>query len=243
MHNSFLEEITELVAELAQKLVPRDDREQQAQKLAMQAQKSVRQLSGLPPTPPEKATDDLISVLNSTCLLLDRLVKHPEFLSNNKEIAERPKESDRKEEFVAQPAPVVAFPSSSSSSPINTNIPLESETELSATAKELIRLRDWVLMVKGTDSGLSGNTLEALYKQIGQILTKAGVTTLDEKGIFDYERQLIVSTKKTGDPEKNDWVYETVRPGYLFNEALIRPQEVITYLYERDVSSSDNTLS
>jgi molecular chaperone GrpE (heat shock protein) len=64
---------------------------------------------------------------------------------------------------------------------------------------------------------------------IRKVLEKEGVTSLEENDKFDYERQQIVSTKVTDDPQKNDIVAETVRPGYIFNGSIIRPQEVIIY--------------
>ena len=77
--------------------------------------------------------------------------------------------------------------------------------------------------------------LQVLYKKLGKILEKEGITSLEETGVCNYERHQVVSTQETDDPNQDELIYETVRPGYLFQGSLIRPQEVIVYNYENSV--------
>jgi molecular chaperone GrpE (heat shock protein) len=92
-------------------------------------------------------------------------------------------------------------------------------------------LRDWVLLAKSgeSDNQASPKVLDAIYKQLGKILEKEGITPLEETGSFNYERQQVISTEATDDPEKDDLICDTIRLGYLFKGILFRPQEVIVY--------------
>jgi molecular chaperone GrpE (heat shock protein) len=104
--------------------------------------------------------------------------------------------------------------------------------EISSAAKELIKLRDWVLLAKSGEIASPASVLEGLYRKLGQLLQKEGVTALEAAGPFDEERQQIIETQPTEDPSQDNVVCDTVRPGYLFNGQLVRPQEVILYTYD-----------
>lgn len=205
-----------------------------AQELALQAEATVRELSGLSPPPPYKAPDDIISVLKSTCLQLERLVS-----LDASSTSPQTSTSLMAETTAAEPPPE---PTAVSSPPKQAEIPLPSkqalvspppnqahEPDLSVTAKELIKLRDWILLAKSSETGVAPEVIEELYRKVGQILEKEDVIELSERGPYDYNRQQVVDTRPTDDPEQNDMVYATVRPGYLFHGKLIRPQEVIIY--------------
>jgi GrpE len=218
MFNNFKESLENFIPPLREKRA--------AEELAYQAESAVRKLSGLPPA--NSDDKDLIPILKSICSLLERL-------------PDRVEQIDRSEPPSAEPNQTITTPSTTE----EIQPPLEPppapeivrETPVakpSATANELIRLRDWVLLAKtgSEEEKASPQSLEAIYKQLGRILTKEGITAVEETGNFNDERQQAVSTQVTDCQEKDDLVCDTVRPGYLFNGNLIRPQEVVVYTYE-----------
>lgn len=189
--------------------------QQQAKKLALKAEASVRQLSKLPSA--DSQNRDLISILNQICLLLERFREYPELLHpSEQQPIEEPTTTLNNVEPPLPFEPSPAF------------VP-EPEPQLSATAKELIKLRDWILLAKSGEGDITPDLLEVLYHQLGKILEAEEVTTLEEMGLFNYERHQVISTKPTDDPNQKDCICDTVRPGYLFHGSLIRPQEVIVY--------------
>jgi hypothetical protein len=105
----------------------------------------------------------------------------------------------------------------------------ESGAGPSATARELIGLRDWVLLAAG--GGPGPGALDAVYRRLGEVLRQEGIAVLEEAGPFDPGRQQIVDTRATDDPARHDHVCATVRPGYAHRGGLIRPQEVIVYVF------------
>jgi len=219
--------------ESLENLIPLLKEKRQAEELALQAEIAVRELSGLPTVGSDDR--DVITVLKSTCLLLDRFQERPELLS-------------QKETPISQPIEVIkvdGFQPITESHPVP-KIARESPDEKpSATAQELIRLRDWVLLAnsgKGEEKA-SPKVLDAIYKQLGKILEKEGIKSLEETGSFNYERQKVVSTKATNDHDKDDLICDIVRPGYLFHESLIRPQEVIVYTYDSSSVSSEISIN
>lgn len=197
-------------------------RERRARDLALQIEEQVRELNYLPPMSFNQASQNLIEVLKSTRLLMERLVDNPNLYT--------PPQQDH--------APAEKSPSNESI-PSSTPAPLEasSEPKLSSAAKELIKLRDWVLMAKSENHPPGSEMLEVLYQQLGQILEKEDVLLLEATGSYNYERQQVITTKPTDDPNQHDQIYETIRPGYLFHDKLVRPQEVIIYIYDDSASS------
>jgi GrpE len=189
---------------------PKEAREKQAQDLVLKIEARVRQLSHLSSVSQEFATDiDLISVLTSVNLLLDRLVDNPELVKTSPNLA-----------LEKQTIPEKETPT------------ISSEPQLSETATELIKLRDWVLLAKTGNNIPSSELLDALYQQLGQVLEKEGVIVLEEGGRFNYEYQQVMSINVTDEEDKHDIVSETVRPGYIFNGNVVRQQEVIIYRFQ-----------
>ena len=103
--------------------------------------------------------------------------------------------------------------------------------ELSTIARELIKLRDWILLAQQNQPEEETEVLSAIDCELKKNLQQEGVISIEETGLFDCERQKIIATKITNDAEKSDRVCNTVRSGYLFNDRLIRPQEAIVYLF------------
>lgn len=212
-----------------EKLIPLLKEKRQAEELALQAEMAVRELSSLPTV--DSDDRNIITILKSTCLLLERFQKHPELLNPKETTIPEPIAVIKIEEI----QPPIELPS------VSQIVRETPEEKPSATAQELIRLRDWVLLAN-TGEGeqkASPKVLDAIYKQLGKILVKEGITSLEETGSFNYERQQVVSTEATDDPEKDDLICDIVRPGYLFHDSLIRPQEVIVYTYQNTIVSSE----
>lgn len=103
------------------------------------------------------------------------------------------------------------------------------DDEVSATAKELIAVRDWVALAKAEKSETDAGVLKSLYERLGQVLELEGVSSLESDGPFDPERQRALGTEATDDAALNRRVCRTVRAGYLFRGRLLRPQEVVVY--------------
>ena len=200
----------------------------QVQDLIIKAEMSVRQLSGLSPVYHDLSADiDLISVLNSVNLLLDRLVANPEFIKASPDLL------PEKQIITEEETPIIEIPDITEEETPTLEIPdIPQEPQLSETAKELIKLRDWVLLAKTGHTTPSYELLDVLYQQLAQLLEKEGVTPLEDNGKFNYEYQQIMSTKVTHEEKDNDIVCETVRPGYLFNDGVVRQQEVIIYVFK-----------
>lgn len=201
----------------------------QAEELALQAEMIVYELSGLSRV--NSNDRDVVTILNSICLLLERFQQHPELLNLKETSIIQPIEVIKTEEVKPQ-----------TESPLVPQVVREiAEEKPSVTAQELIRLRDWVLLAKSgeSDNQASPKVLDAIYEQLGKILVKEGITSLEETGSFNYERQQVISTEATDDPEKDDLICDTIRLGYLFKGILFRPQEVIVYTYNTSIATSE----
>ena len=202
--------------------------------LALEVEEQVRHLSGLSAHTAE--TSDVTTVLRSTQQLLNRLI-------------EQQTRSPKVEQRSPQPGPTDVVAVSGLSQPMPTPIPTQESSEPqsqptllkdpepSRSALDLIKLRDYVLMASPGDLEVAHKVLESLYRKLGQMLEKEGLTPLEMAGAFNYEQQQVVETQGTDDPNLDEMVSSTVRPGYLFNQKLIRPQEVIVYTYSAETSN------
>jgi len=198
--------------------------DQQVLKLALRAEASARRLNKTSPISASKY--DLVKILQATCCLLEQVLDHSETLLSKDDIYSS---------IANFSTSANAKPESSLASSVEANQHLTStqELKLSGTLKELINLRDWILLAQSGENVPKSDALEAFYKKLGQVLAKENVIEIEDIGIFNYERQRVVSTKLTDTREKDNCVYETVRPGYLFHGELIRPQEVVVYTYRK----------
>jgi molecular chaperone GrpE (heat shock protein) len=196
--------------------------EQLIREVAMQA----NDLSGLPTSGSGINQQDPIKVLQSTSTLLESLKEQQE--ANPHSFATTYSAQANASESASEQS-ILITPEQRSIS-ISATSAGGKEQELSATAKDLMKLSDWVLLAKVGKTSVQPEILEEIYRQITIALTKEGVTLLNVDGLFDYERQKIVATQPTDDPALDDQICKTIRPGFLFNEQLIRPQEVIVYV-------------
>jgi molecular chaperone GrpE (heat shock protein) len=107
--------------------------------------------------------------------------------------------------------------------------------ELSATAKEIMGLRDRMLLAtpKESDMLTSAEVLDIFYQELGEILARENVISLEEVGgRFNQNRQRVIATQVTHNPAQHDIVAKSESPGYLFHEWLLRPQEVVIYKFQ-----------
>jgi GrpE len=213
----------------------------EAHSLALQVESKVKALNGLPSSSVDSAPNDITSILKSVSLLLGRFSEKYERektkLSQSTIAVQDINQGEQLNEFV-EPKSIDGFSerakileeSASKAEPSPPFI-MESEPEPSATAKELIKLRDYVLLACGENSESDRKIFESLYRKIGQILLKEGITALENTEKFNYELQQVIDTQVTDDLALDEMISSTVRPGYLFNQRLVRPQEVIVYTY------------
>lgn len=229
-----------------------DSSNQQSYNLALRAEAQAIRLNHLPSPPSTPASNDLITILESTCFLLDRLIERNDSLQSKIHSTPPAPASMTKglaEIAGANSGRVSSAPQGDTSSSTPNVVALDCppqpplasppaypplvEVEPSPTARELIKLRDWILMAWSGGGPVSAEVIGELYRQVGRILAKEGVTPLEETGLYDHNCQQILDTRSTDDLTLNDQVCDTVRPGYLFHGKLIRPQEVIVYLFEQ----------
>ncbi|MGB6297372.1 MAG: nucleotide exchange factor GrpE [Rivularia sp. (in: cyanobacteria)] len=188
---------------------------------AVKIESRIRYLNGLS-VPEKQSKIDLVNILKSSILLLDRFIEvmeHRNKLNPANEI----------DNLVVEQPEIINLEDKAD---IKILPEIPEEPKLSETAKELIKLRDSVMLANTGDKIPNSDVLEVLYQRLGKVLEKEGVDTLDKVGKFDVERQEVVSTKETDDPELDEVVSETVRPGYLFAGNLFRSQQVIIYRFK-----------
>ena len=86
---------------------------------------------------------------------------------------------------------------------------------------------------KEGDMLISAEVLDIFYQELGEVLTRENVISLEEVGgRFNQGRQRVVATRATHDPAEHNIVAKSESPGYLFQERLVRPQEVVIYKFQ-----------
>jgi hypothetical protein len=154
--------------------------------------------------PVEDSRADAVAVLESACDLLERAAR-----------AEKPAPT--------RPATVASEPDAQR----------RDDQEPSATVRELIAVRDVVLVaLEGAQDG-PREVLEGIYRSLGKVLEREDVSSVEALGAFDPAKHEVLDTRPTSDPNEDEVVCETIRPGYSFRGRLIRPQEVVVYQFER----------
>lgn len=69
-----------------------------------------------------------------------------------------------------------------------------------------------------------------LLDRITGALADTGVTSIREEGVVDPTRHAVLGVRPTADLDLVDRIAETVRPGYSWNDRILRPQQVIAYV-------------
>ena len=193
--------------------------------LAAQVEREARSLNGLRPQDGH-GDDDLRDVLRTASLLLSRVARPHEG-------AEVPQPAA--DEQPAEPPAAAELPASPAADTLETAPPqraTSAEREPSRTVEELIAVRDMALVAGDGDDAAAKAALAALDRKLGRILEGEGVRILDGDGAFDYRYQEVLDFRLTSDPEQDEAVCATVRPGYAIGERIIRPQQVVVYRLE-----------
>jgi hypothetical protein len=189
---------------------------QKALELALQSRFKASILNDLSPGQEDSEEEQLIPVLETTCTLLDRLIE-------DQQNAQSLPLSDSSRRDSEPHSITTELPKTFSS---------ELEPELSATAEEIIKVCDWLLVAKDDTNTSCPEVLQVLSDKLANVLEKEGVRVINDTGPFNHERHQVVETQVTDEPSLNEMVCATVRPGYLFHDRLVRPQEVVIYTWE-----------
>jgi len=102
--------------------------------------------------------------------------------------------------------------------------------------QDLIALRDKLLLRKSwleDQAPEEKNAQKVVLSQLretARCLTNLGVEILDAAGAFDNRYQTVVETCPTENAELAGQIAETFRPGYRFQDEILRPQEVILFV-------------
>lgn len=200
--------------------------QQQAKEEAIKTEANARKLNGLQPENNNFGNTNTVSLLKSANLLLERLLDRGDILTAKTETVEPNANKAIAKQIALEKATIIP--------PVKE---VAREAELSETAKEIIKLRDLVLLTKTGDNANTPELLESLYQELGQVLEKEGVQSLEDTGSYNYEQQKVMATRVVKDPDKDDLICETVRPGYMFNGKLVRSQEVTIYTYNSSTGS------
>lgn len=67
-------------------------------------------------------------------------------------------------------------------------------------------------------------------RETAALLSRMGVTIVEDSGAFDATRQTIADTISTQDPKLANQIARVFRPGYLYQGETLRGQEVIIYV-------------
>ena len=229
---------------------------QEARSLSLGVEERVRRLHDSALAEPSNEPDDrdLASILRSACELLDDIEEHnggcetedqpDQILRRAYELALELRVSASKlaglsaDQTVTEKNDLISSLESARrllgrSVNEQPQVPIpSSDDDASALAKEVIRIRDLVLQAKLSGRGVGPDWLDGLYAKLGKVLTDNGIVEIDDYGRFDHDRQRVLEVRTTRDPEQDEVVHSTVRPGYLMGGTVLRPQEVIIYVHD-----------
>lgn len=120
---------------------------------------------------------------------------------------------------------------------------IEQQNELRLVKKQhldnimsLISFRDSILMMEGLAESQGEaklqSAMDSMLKGTANLLEKSQVIILDQMGPFDSSIQTVVDIQETADETLHNTVVSVFRPGYRFNDEMIRPEEVVLYKYK-----------
>ncbi len=109
----------------------------------------------------------------------------------------------------------------------------------------LIRLADDLTeLIRHASAPESGqHPLRLVEHQVNRLLIGCGVVILRDEGPVVSTRHEVVDTRQAGANDTRDWIATTVRPGYLYGDQLIRPQQVVAYTAEGSVGTKGSVHS
>jgi hypothetical protein len=137
----------------------------------------------------------------------------------------------------APPQPPAAAPAEL---PRQVPVPAAAADGPPSAAREVIRLADGLLDLRETLdlSAGGGQPAETVLRWVDArtraLLTACDVKRVEESGTFDPTRQQAVANRAAPRPELAHQIADTVRPGYAWHGALLRPQQVIVYVPAND---------
>jgi molecular chaperone GrpE len=77
--------------------------------------------------------------------------------------------------------------------------------------------------------------MESIPSDLEDIFTRQGIRTFTcDNNIFDPKRQRVLKKTETNELSKDKTVAESLRPGYEWDDQVIRPEMVAVYVYQAD---------
>jgi hypothetical protein len=193
--------------------------------LALAAEREARDLNGLADAGGQRREPDLLAVMRSTAELLARAPRATaatEAAPPEPDTIEPPPESQTveppPEPQTFEPPPVEPPPP-----------PAPPADEPPRAVQELIQVRDMALVAASGEAPAASAALAVLARRLGKVLEYEGVELLEAEGRFDYRFQEIIDVRATTDPDADERVSETVRPGYVLGDRVLRPQQVVVW--------------
>lgn len=105
---------------------------------------------------------------------------------------------------------------------------------VSDSTRQLIALRDNVQAAAGELDAPGSQALNAVVRQLAQILASEQVIPIEDSGAFDARKHNAVASMETDDEALDYQVASSVRSGYLSSGTLLRRQDVIIYRFTGD---------
>lgn len=105
---------------------------------------------------------------------------------------------------------------------------------LSDHISQLIAVRDSIQATAEDLNGPGGRALNAVARQLAQILAAEQVIPIEDSGAFDTRRHNAVTSMQTDDRTLDYQLASSVRSGYLSHGTLLRRQDVIVYRFTGD---------
>ena len=104
-----------------------------------------------------------------------------------------------------------------------------------AYIKSLIELRDKLMLRKSwledqvPEEVNAKKVVDSQLRELARCLNHLGVEILEADGEFDSRIQTVLETSVTESEELSGKIAETIRPGYRFQDEVLRSQEVVIY--------------
>jgi molecular chaperone GrpE (heat shock protein) len=108
-----------------------------------------------------------------------------------------------------------------------------------AIAGELITLADRLVDLTGqgapVDAEQAGAVLDWLAGRTQAMLNACEVTAITDDGPVDLMRHEVVAGRPAGTGELAEHIASTIRPGYAWRGRLLRPQQVVAYIFTEEI--------
>ncbi len=103
-----------------------------------------------------------------------------------------------------------------------------------SAVRELVSVADRLADLTGSaapaDPQQTAVVLRWLESRAQSVLTAHGVVRIDDSGPVDVRRHEVVARRAAPSAELTDQIAQTIRPGYAWRGAPLRPQQVIAYV-------------